>query len=265
MNVYDLVSLAKEQNGYIEKKSNDNLDEKLENVGNGNYTKYGRDITQAGLQGYNGSAWECSLQFWLDLKIFGKDKALELWNMIDKYVGYNVISTYEVFAKNHKVGNVPKLGALVVFNCATIGRVINLYEVDDIQYIEYLEGNISIQVDDQPSGIVMIKRRSASSPDIKGYCYIDYEPVEETWVNQDGWKLYVNENICITNSWYENSDDRYYFDKDGFALQNSWLDFMGHRYWFKEDCCMATDCYIEEDDVLYHLNEHGVMDLRVVP
>ena len=95
----ELISLARSEEGYVEKASNKNLDSKTGNRGTNNYTKYSRDVNNAGLRGCQGQAWCATSAFWLDLKTFGVDKALQLWNMNrSTYVGYSCFSTYNVFA-----------------------------------------------------------------------------------------------------------------------------------------------------------------------
>ena len=39
-----VISVAKDEVGYLEKKSDKDLDSKTANSGNGNYTKYARDL-----------------------------------------------------------------------------------------------------------------------------------------------------------------------------------------------------------------------------
>lgn len=49
----ELVAIARAEIGYLEKKSNANLDSKTGNAGSNNYTKYARDLHEAGY--YNGN------------------------------------------------------------------------------------------------------------------------------------------------------------------------------------------------------------------
>lgn len=58
----DLINIALAEEGYLEKKSNAQLDEKTANAGSANYTKYARDLHQAGYYSGNkqGVAW-CSM------------------------------------------------------------------------------------------------------------------------------------------------------------------------------------------------------------
>ena len=54
-----VIDLAEQEVGYLEKASNANLDDKTANAGSGNYTKYARDLYNAGYYNgnKNGYAW----------------------------------------------------------------------------------------------------------------------------------------------------------------------------------------------------------------
>ena len=79
VNLWDKTKkLLDDQVGYLEKRSNANLDSKTGNAGYGNYTKYSRDVNNWGLMGCQGQPWCATYQFWICTKIFGKAKALEI-------------------------------------------------------------------------------------------------------------------------------------------------------------------------------------------
>ncbi len=73
----NLIRLAGNEVGYLEKKSNAQLDSKTANAGSKNFTKYARDLAAAGY--YNGSkqgfAWCNVFVDWLFWQLCGKDKA----------------------------------------------------------------------------------------------------------------------------------------------------------------------------------------------
>lgn len=56
-NVYtdEVISIAKAEDGYLEKKTNAYLDDKTKNAGNKNYTKYARDVYQKAKKLLNGN------------------------------------------------------------------------------------------------------------------------------------------------------------------------------------------------------------------
>lgn len=69
-----LIATAQAEIGYMEKKSNAQLDEKTANVGDGNYTKYWRDLKPS----WNGSAWCAVWVSWCMYKTFGLETAKKL-------------------------------------------------------------------------------------------------------------------------------------------------------------------------------------------
>lgn len=72
------AELMAAESGYLEKASESNLDSKTGNAGYGNYTKYARDVNNIGLMGCQGQPWCAVYQFWVNWKIFGKEKALDI-------------------------------------------------------------------------------------------------------------------------------------------------------------------------------------------
>lgn len=69
-----LITTAQAEIGYMEKKSNAQLDDKTANVGDGNYTKYWRDLKPS----WNGSAWCAVWVSWCMYKTFGLETAKKL-------------------------------------------------------------------------------------------------------------------------------------------------------------------------------------------
>lgn len=291
----ELISLARSEEGYVEKVSNKNLDSKTGNRGTNNYTKYSRDVNNAGLRGCQGQAWCATSAFWLDLKTFGVDKALQLWNMNrSTYVGYSCFSTYNVFAACGKVGKTPKLGALVVFTFSHMGRVLRIYTQNGITYFDCWEGNTSSNLNDRNGGMVKIKKRRADDSTIKGFCYIDYDSVtpeidisKSGWVQEDGgWRFYLgNINQPIRNDWYWDGKGWCFFDDAGFAVHDNWYKYKTQWYYFGSDCyalkstwlcykdkhyyidsnnVMAASCYVKSKDPLsqlyYWVNEEGIWE-----
>ena len=72
-----LIEIATAEIGYHEKASNSNLDSKTANSGSKNFTKYGRDLFNAGFFNGNKNGFDWCAQFptWCAWKLTGKDKA----------------------------------------------------------------------------------------------------------------------------------------------------------------------------------------------
>ena len=71
----NVIALAEKEVGYLEKASNSNLDSVTGNAGYNNYTKYARDLHQAGYYQANkqGYAWCDMFVDWLFFKLCGND------------------------------------------------------------------------------------------------------------------------------------------------------------------------------------------------
>lgn len=76
-----VINIALDEEGYLEKASASNLDSKTANAGNGNFTKYWRDVYQA----FQGQAWCAVFVAWCFMKAFGLDiakKMLKHWPFV---------------------------------------------------------------------------------------------------------------------------------------------------------------------------------------
>lgn len=171
VNLWDKAKeLLDNQVGYLEKRSNANLDSKTGNAGYGNYTKYSRDVNNWGLMGCQGQPWCATYQFWICVKTFGKAKALEI-------MGNGFYNCNSVKAHSRSKGtwhSSPKVGALVIFrNGAHIGRVIRISG----NTIYTNEGNTSsggLNHVEANGGCVAEKSYTIGNSQIDGYVWIDY-------------------------------------------------------------------------------------------
>lgn len=164
------------QVGYLEKRSNSNLDSKTGNAGYNNYTKYSRDVNNMGLMGCQGQPWCATYQFWICAQIFGKSKALEIMGN-----GFYNCNSVKAHAKAKGTWHsTPKLGALVIFrNGAHIGRVIRISG----RTLYTNEGNTSsgaMNTVEANGGCVAEKSYTIGNSQIDGYVWIDYGTQEES-------------------------------------------------------------------------------------
>ena len=99
-----VILIAKNEEGYLEKKSNNQLDAKTANAGSANYTKYWRDIKPD----YQGQPWCAAFISWCFMKAFGLDNAKKLL----KHWPYVYCPTLgKLFTRNAN----PKIGDVVIF------------------------------------------------------------------------------------------------------------------------------------------------------
>lgn len=99
-----LIAVAKNEIGYLEKKSNSQLDDKTANAGYNNYTKYWRDVKPE----WNGDYWCAVFVSWCFMKAFGLETAKRLL----KHWAYVYCPTmkdlFTLYAN-------PKVGDIVIF------------------------------------------------------------------------------------------------------------------------------------------------------
>ena len=96
-----VIQIAKNEDGYLEKASNSQLDSKTANAGSANFTKYWRDV----LPEWNGSYWCAVFIAWCFMKAFGLETAKKLlkhW----PYVYCPDMEKYFTLNANPKVGDI---------------------------------------------------------------------------------------------------------------------------------------------------------------
>lgn len=196
VNLWDKAKkLLDDQVGYLEKRSNSNLDSKTANAGYGNYTKYSRDVNDMGLMGCQGQPWCATYQFWNCAKIFGKAKALEI-------MGNGFYNCNSVKAHSRSKGtwhSKPKVGALVIFrNGAHIGRVIRI----ENGRIYTNEGNTSsggLNHVEANGGCVAEKSYTIGNNQIDGYVWINYGAETESGTEGEPWKATGTATSTVDN------------------------------------------------------------------
>lgn len=133
-----VVSICREEVGYLEKASNANLDSKKGNAGSNNYTKYWRDL-DASLQG---SSWCACFVSWVLKKAFGQAVATAMLDVNTfPYVWVDDMRTYH----SDKWSTTPTVGSLVIFWKENLGRYGHVGFVVDVDGDNYttVEGNTS--------------------------------------------------------------------------------------------------------------------------
>lgn len=165
-----ILEIANSEVGYLEKASNNNLDDKTANAGDKNYTKYARDMDN--LSVYNGKkqgyAW-CNIFIdWCFYKALGINRAREL------LIGYSAGCTqdYNWFKTKGQIVSNPQIGDLVFFgDLSHIGIIENV----DNERIYTIEGNTSNKAELITNGGQVAKKSYLkSSKYIYGYARPKY-------------------------------------------------------------------------------------------
>jgi hypothetical protein len=143
-----VIAIAEAEVGYLEKKSNSQLDSKTANAGNKNYTKYARDLAAAGY--YNGNkqgvAWCDVFVDWCHYMASVKDEDVAQ-NTICQTGPYGAGCLYSMRyykAANRFVTKNPQPGDQIFFGKSqnSVSHTGIVYKVDDSK-VYTIEGNTS--------------------------------------------------------------------------------------------------------------------------
>lgn len=169
-----VVTLALNEEGYLEKKSNKNLDDKTANAGSANYTKYGRDMhkLEPSVMDFP-AAWCDAFVDDCFVKAYGVEKAKEL--LCGAFNDYTP-SSAQLYKNAGRWGDEAKFGAQIFFkNSTRICHTGLVYAVDS-KYVYTIEGNTS-----GASGVisngggVCKKKYLRTNSRIAGYGYPKYD------------------------------------------------------------------------------------------
>ncbi len=172
-----LIAVAEVEIGYLEKKSNKDLDSKTGNAGSANYTKYNRDLRAWAKVGSLNAQWCQAFVDWCFIKAFGVDDAKKLIYVFTNYTptGSNAFKKHDRYIKRGQ--GKPKRGDVIYFYSKSkrrIGHVGIVYKVSG-NTVYTIEGNTS-----GASSLVTngggVKKKSYSmfSAYIDGYGSVDY-------------------------------------------------------------------------------------------
>lgn len=176
-----LISVAEAEIGYLEKKSNKDLDSKTGNAGSNNYTKYNRDLKAWTGVGYINQQWCQAWVDWVFITAFGLDVAKKLIYTWTNYTptGSSAFKKRDRYIKRGK--GKPKRGDVIYFYSSSKGRIGHVgivYKVSGSK-VYTIEGNTSgASTLVTNGGGVKKKSYSMSSSYIDGYGSVDYSQID---------------------------------------------------------------------------------------
>lgn len=144
--ISNVIAIAKNEVGYLEKATNSNLDSKTGNAGSNNYTKYARDLDAFG-NFYNGAkqgfAWCDVFVDWCMVKAFGRELAQKMINQSNGSAGAGCKQSSQYYQAINRFYSKPQPGDQIFFvsggDICHTGLVI---DVTSTQVIT-IEGNTS--------------------------------------------------------------------------------------------------------------------------
>ena len=145
--VEKVISIAKDEVGYLEKASNSQLDSKTANAGYNNYTKYARDLDALG-NFYNGKKQGyayCDIFLdWCFVQAYGVENAKRLLCQPNKSLGAGCKYSMQYYKNKGQLKSSPKIGDQIFFKNSS-GEICHtglVYAVDKY-YVYTIEGNTS--------------------------------------------------------------------------------------------------------------------------
>lgn len=127
-----MIQIAKTEVGYLEKRSNSNLDSKTANAGSNNYTKYWRDIEPS----YQAQPWCAVFVSWVLMQAFGQAAAKKML----KHWPYVYVPT--LAGKFTNYAN-PQVGDIVMFKRGGTFTHTGIVTSVSGDYFTTVEGNTS--------------------------------------------------------------------------------------------------------------------------
>lgn len=239
MSASKVLKIALAEVGYLEKASNSNLDSTTGNAGYNNYTKYARDLYNAGYYNgnKNGFAWCDTFVDWCFYKAYGKDEGQRIECQTGPY-GAGCTMSAQYYKAQGCFDKTPQVGDQIFFYDASgvIGHTGLVYAVNSTT-VYTVEGNTS-----GASGVVANgggvckKSYSRGYGRIAGYGHPKY-PSESKgytigWNKDDkGWWYADTTTTYYKSRWAQIDGDWYYFKEDGYIMANEWkMDSTGTYY-----------------------------------
>ena len=140
-----LIALAIAEIGYREKETNSNLDNPTANAGDGNYTKYARDLHAAGYYqaNKNGYAWCDVFVDWLFYKLTGSKEKGEYLECQTGLYGAGCGNSMQYYKNAGRFDKNPKIGDQIFFRYSgtTGADHTGIVVAVDSKWVTTVEGN----------------------------------------------------------------------------------------------------------------------------
>lgn len=172
-----VIAVAEAEIGYLEKKSNKDLDSKTGNAGSANYTKYNRDMKAWAKSAGLNDQWCQNFVDWVFVTAFGLELAKKLIYTFTNYTptGSGAFKKKDRYIRRGK--GKPKRGDVIYFFNSSKGRIGHVgivYKVTSSK-VYTIEGNTSgASTLVTNGGGVRKKSYSLTSSYIDGYGSVDY-------------------------------------------------------------------------------------------
>ena len=251
-----LIHIAKEEVGYLEKKSMKDLDHKTANAGTNNYTKYARDLYPS----LQGQPWCDMFVDWCFVRAFGQITAREMVG--GGFSAYTPTSA-QYYKDKGRWNQVPQPGDQVFFKNSDRIYPTGIVEKTTADKIYTIEGNTSAAKEVVANGGgVWEKSYHLTHKAIAGYGRPDWTladtPKYKPGWNYDGngWWYADTQSTYYKSCWQIINNHKYRFNQDGYALTD-WHQIDGRWYYFEPRAGHPLEC------ALYTTDGQGAQDIGV--
>lgn len=250
-----LISIAKAEVGYLEKKSNKDLDSKTSNAGSNNYTKYARDLYPS----LQGQPWCDMFVDWCFVQAFGQVPAKQLIG--GGFSAYTPTSAQYYKNQGRYYKNNPQPGDQIFFRNSQRICHTGIVERVSANKVYTIEGNTSAGSAVIPNGgAVCRKEYLLTASGIDGYGRPDWSIVDKPkytvgWYLDDfGWWYADTPDTYLKSCWKDINEHRYYFNHDGYAVKD-WQEIDDKWYYFEPRTGHPLEC------ALYVSDTNGAQDI----
>lgn len=242
-----LLTVALQEEGYLEKRTEDELDSKTANAGSNNFTRYARDLYPS----LQGQPWCDMFVDWCFVQAFGKVAARQLLGGFSAYTPDSA-QYYKKRGQYHK--DSPRPGDQIFFrNSSRICHTGIVAEVT-LTTVRTIEGNTSSGSEVIANGgAVCRKEYSLNNSRIDGYGRPDWSLVEAPsyevgWHHDsNGWWYAYSGTGYYKSCWRVINGHKYYFNSDGYALAG-WQRIQDKWYFFENTAGHPLECALYVTD-----------------
>ena len=233
MSATRFLQVARDEVGYLEKKSNSQIYDKGANAGYNNYTKYGAWYAGGSLQG---EPWCDMFVSWCAANA-GEGTAVGCYAYVPSHVQF-FKNKGQYFGRGAKM---PQAGDIIFFRDESH---VGIVEKVSGGYVYTIEGNTNGGSTLVPNGGgVHQKTYPLTSSYILGYGRPAYSAEYNPGWNKNaaGW-WYVRQDGSYPKSAWEQVDGKwYYFNEEGYMETNKWITSTGAPYYVGDDGAMVTN------------------------
>ena len=129
-----VIDIALAEVGYLEKKSNSQLDSKTANAGSGNYSKYARDLDNWGVYGFKlqGQSWCDGFTDWCFIQAYGMEKGMAMTYQVRGRASASCTQSAQYYKDAGRFYDTPLYGDQIFFK-GTKGKMSHTGFVVDIK------------------------------------------------------------------------------------------------------------------------------------